>query len=161
MPAPVERVEERPCDARELRLVSIEIFDHPGDVGEQARPIELEVVRHEIEVGAAERQDLMQPVSQLDMAVSSRLRLTQGLEEGIMPDPVELAGDGFKTDFSHVHSPSAVLRGLSPPLTQLIGGVEPGVAAIGFRRAPIGREPRRPTDLPEPAETHRFDGGRG
>ena len=96
MPAPVERVEERPRDARELRLVPIEVFDDLGDVGEQARPVELEVVRDEIEVGPAERQDLMQPVSKLDMAVSGRLRLTQGLEEGVMADPVELAGDGFQ-----------------------------------------------------------------
>ena len=64
-------------------------------VGQQARAIELEVIRHEIEVGPAERQDLMQPMSKFDMAVPGRLRLTQGLEEGVVSDPVELAGDGF------------------------------------------------------------------
>ena len=75
VPAPIERVEQRPRDARQLRLVAVEVLDDLGDVGEQACAIELEVIGHEIEVGAAERQHLVQPMSEFHMAVSGRLGL--------------------------------------------------------------------------------------
>ena len=53
------------------------------------------------DVGALALQDVEQPMGQLDIAVAGALGLAQRLDEGVVADPVQLAGDGLEADVGH------------------------------------------------------------
>ena len=53
------------------------------------------------DVAALVLQDVTEPVRELDIAVAGALRLPQRLDEGLVADPVQLAGYRFKTDIGH------------------------------------------------------------
>ena len=52
----------------------------------------------EREVGAVLLQHVQQPMRQLDVAVARALGLAQRLDEGLVADAIELAGDRFDAD---------------------------------------------------------------
>jgi hypothetical protein len=44
---------------------------------------------------------MKKPVRQLDIAIAGALGMPQGPDEGVVADPVQLPGYGFKADIGH------------------------------------------------------------
>ena len=70
----------------------------PRRVGDHARAIELEVIGGQREVGAILLQQVQQPMRKFDVAIALRLGLPKRLDEGLVADAIELAGDRFDAD---------------------------------------------------------------
>src|SRR5688572_2224592 len=101
MPAAVEQVDDAVGNPRHFGFVLAEALDRRVDVSQQLGTVELEMVSCEGEIVAVLLQDVHEPMRELDITMALAFRLPQRLNEGIVADPVELAGDGFKTDINH------------------------------------------------------------
>src|SRR3984885_11466377 len=110
----------------------------------------------EREIRAVLLQDMEDPMSKLEVAVSGALGLPQPLQERLVADAVQLAGDRFNADV-RAHGQIPLHRAL-----KAADHVEPRVPAerlVGLR--PVRRHPARPSDLRVAAEPDRRDLARG
>ena len=98
VPAAIERVGDLVGDARHLRLVLAEAVDDRGRVGEELGAAQLVVIGGQRDVGPVLLQKLEEPVAELDIAIAGGLGLPQRLNERLVADPVELAGDRLDAD---------------------------------------------------------------
>src|SRR5215218_593413 len=105
MPAAVEGVDDDLRDLRHLGLLLAQAVDGRSDVGEQAPSIEVEMVGGKGEIRAVHLQNVQEPVCELDVAVARRFCMTKRLKERLVPDPVELAGDGLEANVGHCPLP--------------------------------------------------------
>ena len=101
MPAPIEQIDDRIGDARHVGFVLTKAIDHAGKVRQQACPVELVMIDREAEIVAFLLQDMKQPVRKLDVAIAGALCVAQGLYEGIIAGPVQLARYSFNADVGH------------------------------------------------------------
>ena len=101
MPAAVEQIDERVGDAWHFGFVLAEAFGDALDIGDELRPVELEPVDRFGKIVRVRSQDHGKPMGELEVSVPGHLRLAKRLDEGIVPDPVQLAGYGFQTDIRH------------------------------------------------------------
>ena len=119
-------------------------------------PVQLEVIAGERQVGTLLLQDLRQPMGEFDIAIARRFGQAQGLDERVVAEAVEFAGDGFETDVGHGRIP---LKGgvffafLFAFAADPVGGVKTrvGQAAVALG---VGREPARPTEPRRRSEAH-------
>ena len=98
MPAAIERVRDLVRDARHLGLVLAEAVDDRRRVGQELGAVQLEMIGGQREVGPVLLQKVEQPMGELDVAVAGALGLPQGLNERLVADAVEFAGDRFDAD---------------------------------------------------------------
>ena len=98
MPAAIESVGDRVRDAGHLGFVLAESVDDGGRVGQQLGAVELEMIGGEREIRAVLLQDMHEPMGELEVAVSGALGLPQPLQERLVADAVQLAGDRFDAD---------------------------------------------------------------
>src|SRR4029077_18775389 len=98
VPPAVERVGDRVGDARHLGFVLAEAVDHSGRIRHEFRAIELEMIGGEREIRTVLLQDMEQPMGELEIAVSGAFGLPQPLQERLVADAVQLAGDRFDAD---------------------------------------------------------------
>src|ERR1700722_9342296 len=98
VPPAVESVGDRVGDAGHLGFVPAESVDHGRRVREQFGPVELEMIGGEREVRAVLLQDMHEPMGKLEVAVSGALGLPEPLQERLVADAVQLAGDRFDAD---------------------------------------------------------------
>ena len=101
VPAAVERVDYGFRHFRHFGLILPKAFDHLGELGHQLRPVELETIGRQPDVGILLLQDVKKPVRQLDMTMTGALGVAQRLHESIVADTIEFAGDGFQADIGH------------------------------------------------------------
>ena len=115
VPAAIERVGDLRRDARHLGFVLAQPADDAREIGDQPRPVELEVIGGDGEVGAVLLQQVQQPMAKLQIAVARALGLPQSLDERLVADAVQLAGDGFDADVgAHVCLPQFAAAALAP-----------------------------------------------
>ena len=98
VPAPIERVGDLIGNARHFRFVLAEAVDDRRRVAQQLGAIELEMIGAQRQIGAVLLEQMQHPVAELDVAVARALGLPQRLNECLVADPVELAGDRFDAD---------------------------------------------------------------
>ena len=100
------------------------------------------------EVGPVLLQEMQQPVGELEIAVAGALGLPQRLDERLVADAVQLAGDRFDADVC-AHGLPLLVRFRRPTLLRdAADDMESRVGAdrlVGLR--PVRRHPARPAEL--------------
>src|ERR1700722_2263171 len=98
VPAAIEGVRDRVRNAGHLGFVLAESVDDGRRIGKQFRAVEFEMIGGEREIRVVLLQDMHEPMRELEVAVSRALGLPQALQERLIADAVQLAGDGFDAD---------------------------------------------------------------
>ena len=93
MPAAIQQIDDRVRETRHLGFVLAEAVHGTGEIIEELRAIELEMIDRQAEVETIHLQEVNQPMCQFDIAVADALGLAQGHEEGFVSRSIELSGD--------------------------------------------------------------------
>ena len=59
------------------------------------------MIGRQAEIAAFLLEDMEKPVRQFDVAIAGALGVAQGPDEGVVADPVQFPGYGFKADIGH------------------------------------------------------------
>ena len=101
VPAAVEHIHDSIGNAGHLGLVFPEAADHLADIGHELAAVEFEMVGGQSNIGAILLQNIKQPVGELDVSVAGAFGVPKRLNEGLVANPVQLAGYGLQADVGH------------------------------------------------------------
>src|SRR5215213_3961666 len=101
MPTAIEQIDDRIGYPGHFGFVLAKALNDADDVAQHLGAVELEVIRRQSQIGPLLLQNMRQPVGELDVAVTGALGKAKRLNERLITDPVELAGDSLQTDIGH------------------------------------------------------------
>ena len=127
MPAPIERVSDLVGNAGHFRLVLAKPVHGRHRVGDQLAAIDLVVIGGQREIGAILLRQMQHPMRKFDVAIAGAFGLPQGLDEGLVANAIQFAGNRLDADVcAHVSTPPGLGR---PFFRQTAGDVEASVLA--------------------------------
>src|SRR5690625_1706715 len=104
-PATLERIDDLLRDLRHLGDIRLETIDDALKITHQPPAIELVMIAGQGEIGSVLLQNMQEPVRQFDICIARALGLAQRLNETVITQPVELAGDCLEADIGHRKTP--------------------------------------------------------